>query len=251
VSQMAIVIVISVYWSMDESHFERLWLSVVSGKNRTRVRDIWRGIEGGVGAYIRSEIGQSFLAAILLGVSYSIIGLPYPALLAVLGALMWLIPWLGAVLAMALPVIFGFAAGPVQGIIAGLVTLVILLALEIIVEPILFNRRRYNSLLVVLMLIALADAMGLIGVLVAPPLAAAVQIFFSNVLSQPEARPFPASKEKITTIKERLVALHERAEDMDVESPYVNSMLDRLDKLVAKAEDVLEQPQASMDEFSI
>lgn len=247
ISQMAIMIVLSVYWSIDETHFERLWLSVLSAKNRPRVRSIWRGIEGGVGAYIRSEVVQSLLAAILLGLLYSFIGLPYPVLLAVIGALLWLIPWVGAVLAMAPPLLLGFITGPLVGIVAGVTTLVVLLVMEIVIEPRLFNRQRYSSLLIVLLLIALADAYGLIGILVAPPLAAAIQIFFSNILSQPEVRPLPSSNERISLIRERLTAIRERAGDMNGESPYMDSILDRLDKLVAKAEVALNQPQAGSD----
>ncbi|HEX7972773.1 MAG TPA: AI-2E family transporter, partial [Anaerolineales bacterium] len=65
VSQLAIVVVLSIYWSADRVHFERLWLSLLPARERTRAREIWRSIEKGVGAYIRSELVRSMVSSLL------------------------------------------------------------------------------------------------------------------------------------------------------------------------------------------
>jgi predicted PurR-regulated permease PerM len=58
VAQLVIVLSLSIYWSIDQEHFERLWLSLVSAKYRSRARTIWRSVEREVGAYMRSEVAQ-------------------------------------------------------------------------------------------------------------------------------------------------------------------------------------------------
>ena len=50
-----------------------------------------------------------------------------------------------------------------------LYALVVLIALGVWVKPRLFNRRWDNPILTVVLLIALADAFGLVGIIVAPP----------------------------------------------------------------------------------
>ncbi len=90
-----LVIVLSVYWSLDRVRLERLWLSLLSAILRGRTRQIWHSLESQVGSYLRSEFLQSLLAGLLLGVGYRLIGQPYPVLLALIGAVAWLVPWVG------------------------------------------------------------------------------------------------------------------------------------------------------------
>ena len=104
-SDAFIILFLSIYWSINQIHFERLWLSLLPAGQRKQARGIWRTIELDLGAYIRSEVVQSLLAALLLGLGYWLLGSPYPALLALIGALAWLIPVVGAPLAMILPLL--------------------------------------------------------------------------------------------------------------------------------------------------
>ena len=55
-----------------------------------------RTLEQELGAYTRSEVIQSLLAVLLLGTGYWLLGSQYPALLAVVGAIAWLVPVVGA-----------------------------------------------------------------------------------------------------------------------------------------------------------
>lgn len=239
VSRLVIVVVLSIYWSIDIVHFERLWLSVLPAEQRSRGRQIWRGIEKGVGAYIRSEIIQSVLAGILLWLAYRTIGLDYPTLLAIYGALVWLIPWLGAVLALVPPFLIGFMVSPILGIMAALATLAILIVLEAVVEPRIFHRERYSSLLIVILVIALSDVYGLIGLLIAPPLAAAIQIFFRHFQAQPinEVKVDPV--EQITNLRMQLDRVREMAEKLDEKSPQVENLMERLNHLINESEEAI------------
>ena len=232
-SSLFIVIVLSIYWSSDRDHFERLWLSLLPSKERTRARDIWRSIEKGVGSYVRSEVIQSLLAAILLWLGYRLMGLQYPVLLALTGALLWLIPWLGALLAVILPVIMGFTIHPALAAAAAVYTLLVLLLLEVVVEPRFFNRRRYSSLLVIIIVVAMANAYGLVGLIVAPPLAAAIQIFFSNL-----ARTAPTNESvqpgvQVANLRTRLEKVQEMVAGRGEETlPEMESLLGKLAELI-------------------
>jgi predicted PurR-regulated permease PerM len=133
--QLIIILVLSLYWNLDQERFKRLWLSLLPSETRTRVRDVWQAIETGVGAYIRSELIQSVLAVILLGGGYYVLGLKYPVALGVIGAIGWLIPWVGVLLAVVPALFVGLAMSPMLGLVAALMTLAILSLLEFVVEP--------------------------------------------------------------------------------------------------------------------
>ena len=101
-SGVILVLFLSIYWSINQIHFERLWLSLLPSEQRKQARGVWRTIEPNLGAYIRSEIVQSLLAGLLLGLGYWLLGSQYPILMALIGALAWLIPLVGAPLAVIL-----------------------------------------------------------------------------------------------------------------------------------------------------
>jgi predicted PurR-regulated permease PerM len=107
VSAALVILFLSIYWGVDQVHFERLWLSLLPVGWRARVRDIWRTTEPELGAYIRNAAIRSVLAGLLLGLGYWALGSPYPALLALIGALALLIPMVGVALAVIAPLLVG------------------------------------------------------------------------------------------------------------------------------------------------
>ena len=107
VSRALVVLLLSIYWIVNQVHFERLWLSLLPSEQRGQVRSIWRTIELNLGAYIRSQAVQSLLTGLVLGLGYWALGSPYPILLALIGALASLIPMVGAPLAVISPLLVG------------------------------------------------------------------------------------------------------------------------------------------------
>src|SRR5215207_6917691 len=91
--QIALVIVLSLYWSVDQFRFERLGLSLLPEEYHPKALHVWRSVEAGVGEYLRSELVQSIFAGLLLWLGYSVLGIEYPTSLALWGAIVRLIPW--------------------------------------------------------------------------------------------------------------------------------------------------------------
>ena len=128
--QLLIVLVLSMYWSADQEHFKRLWLSLLPFQARARAREVWQNIETGFGAYLRSQVIQTVLAILLLGFGYQVLGLRYPVALALIGAICWLIPWAGVLLAVIPAVLAGISISPVLGLLAAALTIGVLAFLE-------------------------------------------------------------------------------------------------------------------------
>lgn len=249
VSGFLVILFLSVYWSINQYHFERLWLSLLSSEQRKPAREIWRTLEHDLGAYIRSEIIQSLLAILLLGVGYWLLGAPYPVLMALVGAFALLVPVAGAALAVILPLLLGLLPGAHLGLLTILYTLIVLIALQVWVEPRLFIRRWHNPILTLVMVLALADVFGLPGIIVAPPLSVVCQILWSLLVSD---RLAPAASGRVSDLNERHAKLRIAINEMDGRPPkLVVSSLERLTVLLAKAEPVLQAalPPAPVDMF--
>lgn len=242
---LVIVIALSLYWSSDRSHFERLWLSLLPAERRIQARTIWQSTDEAIGAYVRSEVVQAFLAFVLLTAGYSLVGLDYPILAGILAGLSWLIPVVGFVFAAAVAFLFGLlSVGGLTAAIAALVVTILVLAfLEFVVEPRLFRRQDFSGVLFVLVIVAMVDAYGLIGFVIAPPLAVAIQVLFGHVIGAFRQQPFVALQ--IESLQEQaaevkaLYATRGETDDDKASMPHeIGSLLTRLDALLSEAREI-------------
>lgn len=239
VSGLFLILFLSIYWSVNQIHFERLWLSLMPSEQRKHARGIWRTIESDLGAYIRSEAVQSLLAVLLLGLGYWLLGSPYPMLLAVIGALAWLIPVVGAALAVISPLLIGMLTSVQLSLFTVFYTLIILIVLQVWVEPRLLRRDWDNPILTLIILLAMADVFGLLGILIAPPLSAVCQIMWNLLVSN---RLASGSAVQILDLKERQRRLLAIINEMDEPPPpLVMSSMERLTNLMEKAEPTLSE----------
>lgn len=234
-----IILVLSLYWSSDRAHFERLWLSLLPANQRVQARTIYQQTETSMGAYLRSEFVQALLAIVMLSLAFSVLGLDYPLLTALLAGVAWLIPIAGFVFAVGLSFIFGLASsgGLELALSAVLITGVVMAFLEFVIEPRFFQRNEFSGLLIVLLVLLMVDAYGLIGFVIAPPLAVLLQIsisHFARVMQRPAAPPI-----QIESLEERLTQVQTAySAQVNGESPTpleVGSLLERLDALVDRA----------------
>jgi predicted PurR-regulated permease PerM len=237
VSGAFLILLLSIYWSINQIHFERLWLSLLPSEQRKHAREIWRTIEPELGAYIRSELVQSLLAVLLLGVGYWLLGSPYPVLLAVLGALAWLVPVVGAALAVIPPLLIGMVTSVQLSLFTVLYTLVIVIILQVWIEPRLFKRNWDNPILTLIILLAMADAFGLLGIIIAPPLSAVCQVVWNLLVSH---RLASGATVQISDLKGRQEHLRTVIGEMEeAPPPLVVSSMERLTTLLEKAEPIL------------
>lgn len=246
--QLLIVLVLSMYWTVDQEHFKRLWLSLLPVQARTRARDVWQNIETGFGAYLRSQVVQTVLAILMLAPGYQVLGLQYPVVLALIGALGWLIPWVGVLVAVIPAMLVGLAISPALGLLSTALTIGVLAFLEYVVEPRLFKRERFSSLLAVIVLLVLADEYGLIGVLVAPPIAAAIQIFAGQIIrattrsmATPAAQPIDLVQ-PIGVLRDRLASVQAQLAAQSESRPDLVNLVERLTQLIDQAAQEEQRP---------
>jgi predicted PurR-regulated permease PerM len=239
---LSVVIILSIYWSADRIHFERLWLSLIPVSGRIRARSSWRAIESGIGAYVRSELLQALLAGIFLWVGFYTMGIPYPMLLALFGAIAWLVPWFGGAIVFILPLLIGLAQSLTLGLLAGGYVIVVLVFLEFVIEPRFFPRQRYSSVLLLVIALVFADVFGLVGIILAPLVSAAIQISFGYIL-----QPFisQASQERVRSqaslelsqLRARIAQINQNYHELPEEaSPEVFSLIERLERLVDRVD---------------
>lgn len=234
-------LVLSIYWTADRIHFERLWLSLLPVETRARWRKAGRDIEDALGNYVRSELAQSMMVAVLLGIGFYLMGMPYSNLLALFSAVAWLLPWIGGAIAMIAIILVGLTAGFPLVLFAPLYALAVMLVMELLVEPRISRRTQYSPWLTIILLMIMGESLGLFGIILAPPLAAMILIVARRILQETQMAAVTnqeiESARRIAELDERLVAVREMIANMEEPPPpRTASMLERLTDLVQKAQ---------------
>lgn len=248
VSGFIIILFLSIYWIVNQIHFERLWLSLLPSGQRKQARDIWRTIEPDLGAYIRGQVYQGLLVGLLLGFGYWAIGSPFPVLLALASTLLCLIPVIGGPLAIIPTLLMGLLTSVQLSLFTVLFTIVVLIAFGTWIMPRLFNRRWDNPILTLVILLALANAFGILGIIVAPPISAVCQILWSTLVSH---RLAPGAADQFSDLKERQNHVWDTIRALDGPPiALVTSSMERLAHLIDQAEPLLQtssQPNKRLD----
>lgn len=238
ISGSLVILFLSIYWSIHRIHFERLWLSLLPSGQRKRARGIWHTLELDVGAYTRGELIRALLAGLLLGLGFLLLGSPYPAILALAGALGSLIPVFGVFLAVLPVLLVGLLSSVELGLLTTAYALVVFVALGMWVRPRLFDRGWDNPILTIVLLIAMADAFGLVGLILAPLVSVVCQILWSRLASHPAAADASA---ELSDLRERIAGLSAVIRTMDEPPlPLVTSSMARLSHLMERAGPLLE-----------
>ena len=236
-AKIFLIMVLSIYWAADQSSFERLWLSILPVKTRTRARNVWQAMELGVGNYIRREGSFSLISGILLWSLYLLLGIKYPALLTVFSMFARLLPWIGPFLVILMPLLFGSIHGLGAAVAAAFFTILILIVIDLSLPKRFFPKQQYSSLLQVFILVALAHSYGLIGAILATILTIALQILLEKLLKQPIGENEKSITQSISSLKSKIELIKENVALLDdINVSESANYLSRLEQLVNKVE---------------
>jgi predicted PurR-regulated permease PerM len=240
ITEFAFVIILSIYWSIDRTRFERMWLSLLAVETRTWARNTYRDIENEIGVYIRSMFVRAILSGLLIGIGLSLFGVNYATLLAILGALFSLIPWLG-ILLVVIPVFLSGLTTSIQiAALAAAYAFIVMILLEVVIVPKIVSRGRYSSLLMILIAIMLFEGAGLLALVLAPPLSAAIQLVVRRLREVPPDQLRMRSIRQIAHLRTRVDRVQEMLLETEEDTPpYAASMMQRLEKLVNEADSLL------------
>lgn len=237
----SIAMVVSIYWIADRLRFERVLLSLLPAAHRPRARAVWRTLEEGVGAYLRSEVVQGVLAALLLAPAFALMGLRYPIFWALVGALTWFVPLVGALIFLIPLWLISWVqnGGPIATV-AVAYCIGVFAFLELVVERRIYAPESRSNILVLLVMLAMFDAFGLAGLLLSPPVAMAIYIFLTQLISPTMA----ATQQEVVSptveaLEARLSEVREVVANMEAGSaPRLSNMTERMSQLLTQAREV-------------
>jgi predicted PurR-regulated permease PerM len=184
--QLLLALIVCFYWLTTREQMLNFLLLLSPIRYRTRTEAIWTDIENTLGWYVRSQV----ILALSIG-SASFIGLfliqvPFALPLAVFAGLTEVIPYVGPVIGAVPAVLIAFSDSPVKGVmVIGWYILIQQLESSILVPKIMQTNVGLNPLLVIIAVIAGGSLGGVIGAILAIPVAGAAQVIAKHLLIQP------------------------------------------------------------------
>ena len=175
--------VLAIYLLIDLNRFKARSLELTPPKHRAEVAYVSREVGTALGSFVRGQLLVSLVVGIASSAGMWLIDLPFWLLIGIIAGFLNLIPFLGPVVGGALAALVALLNGdPWQAFWAILIMIAVQQVDNHLITPMIQRARVNLSPLVIVLALIIGGALaGLLGVLVAVPLTAAVRILVGHL----------------------------------------------------------------------
>jgi len=181
-----IVLILTIYFTSSTPSLKAAVYQLVPASKRERFVDLSEQITASVGYYVMGQASLGIINGILSAIFLSIIGAPFPAVLAVIAFFFSLIPLVGTLTGSAIIVLTCLIPGlgsPLTALVALIWYLIYMQVEAYLLSPRIMNRAvSVPGAVVVIAALAGGSLLGLLGALIAIPVAASILIIYRQVI---------------------------------------------------------------------
>lgn len=177
-----LVLVIAFLWLVTTDRLKAFVLDLLPVPHQALASDVFREMGLRMGGFLRATAINMVVVGVLTGLATTAIGLPSPVLLGIFAGLTAAIPLVGPFLGIVPPLLLALTLGPGHAILVVVVLLVVQLVDANLVVPMVMNRVVFLPAFAVVIALLIGGALeGLLGALLAVPVAAALQVLLLRV----------------------------------------------------------------------
>jgi predicted PurR-regulated permease PerM len=181
-----IVLILTIYFTASTPNLKSAVYSLVPASKRPRFIDLSEQISDSVGYYVMGQGALGVTNGVLSAIFLTIIGAPFPAVLAVIAFFFSLIPLVGTLTGAAIIVLTCLLpelGSPLTALVAAIYYLIYMQLEAYLISPRIMNRAvSVPGAVVVIAALAGGSLLGLLGALVAIPVAASILIVYRQVV---------------------------------------------------------------------
>lgn len=186
VSNVLVVIVtfpiIAFFLLKDDEKFFSYVMKIIPPKFRKDTKNIFATINEQVGSYIKGQLMISLSLGIMMFIGFSIIGLDYAGVLAIVATFTSIIPYVGAALAMIPAIIIALTTSWVMVLKLIIVWVVVQFVDGNLVEPNIMGKNlNVHPLTIIIVLLVLGDLLGFVGLVLGVPIYAISRVLATFV----------------------------------------------------------------------
>ncbi|HEU0256261.1 MAG TPA: AI-2E family transporter [Microbacteriaceae bacterium] len=182
-----IVAILTIYFTASMPAMKRGVALLVPASGRARFVDLSNQITRSVGRYVMGQVALALINGILSFIFLSIIGAPFTAVLAFVAFLLSLIPLVGtltgSIIIVATCLIPGIGSSPATALAAAIYYIIYMQVEAYVLSPNIMNRAvQVPGVVVVIAALAGGSLLGILGALIAIPVAASVLLIIKEVV---------------------------------------------------------------------
>lgn len=186
----AIIVLVMGYFMAVEADFaERIVARFAPAHHRARVEHILGEIGNRLGHWARAQLLLALFFGVAFGIGLRVAGVPYAVTLGVIGAVIEMVPYIGGFITLILAVLVASTKSPLLVAWVGVWYTVVVQTQAHVLAPVLMGRVvGMHPLVVVIALFVGVEAIGVLGALLAVPIAVVIQVLldeFYHPLSVP------------------------------------------------------------------
>lgn len=181
----ALIVVLSFYFAVQERGLDDFLRLLTPTRKQDYILDLWKRAQVKMGRWLQGQLLLSLIVGVLVYLGLLVLGVPYALLLAIIAAVLELIPVFGSILA-AIPAVAVAFVSVDGGTSQALLTIVLYVVVNQlqgnVIYPLVVQKvLGVAPLVVILAIIIGAQLGGFLGILIAVPLAAAIQEYVNDV----------------------------------------------------------------------
>jgi predicted PurR-regulated permease PerM len=181
-----IVLILTIYFTASTPNLKSAVYSLVPASKRPRFIDLSEQITDSVGYYVMGQVALGVTNGVLSAIFLTIIQAPFPAVLAIIAFFFSLIPLVGTLTGAAIIVLTCLIPGlgsPATALAAAIYYIIYMQLEAYLISPRIMNRAvSVPGAVVVIAALAGGSLLGLLGALVAIPVAASILILYRQVV---------------------------------------------------------------------
>jgi predicted PurR-regulated permease PerM len=180
---LIVIMILSFLWLVSSNSLKAFVVDIFPVRQQPLAADVLREMGFRMGGYIRATAINMVVVGVASGIAATSLRLPSPVLLGIFAGLAAAVPLIGPLVGIVPAVLLGFTISPAYPILVAIVFAVVqLLDANIIVPPLMNRVVALPALSVVLALLVGGTVAGIVGALLAIPLAAAIHVLLVRVV---------------------------------------------------------------------
>ncbi|HKH39606.1 MAG TPA: AI-2E family transporter, partial [Rubrobacter sp.] len=200
VSLAVVVFISTIYLVIRPEPWVNGFVSLFPAGWRQRTREVLQILYQTVQRWFLGQLAAMTFIAVFWAISLSLIGVPFALLLGIFSGLISFIPYLGALISVVLPVLLALISDPFSAVWVILAFIIIHQIEGNLLQPIVMSRAvDLHPALVIFAILVMGTLFGLIGVFLAVPLVAVLQVLVRELwvkkMDQMGTDPNPPARE--------------------------------------------------------
>lgn len=193
--EFLLIIVMGLYWVTSRERAENFLVELAPLSRRGQVRAILDEIEGGLGGYVRGIVAVSVIVGVLSFIILAVLRVPGAATISFFYAVATAIPIIGGLIGVALATFLALLTSPINAVIVLIVTFLLQQVENYYLTPRVMAEGTDFDPLLVIVFVALGFSLGgIVGSLIAIPVAGTASILIKHLILEPRKATVAPSK---------------------------------------------------------